>query len=57
MNWHEAAQSWLEAAGLGTANASLIYSLAAMVICWILLWFYSGRRSFSRSEENSAAQS
>jgi predicted acyltransferase len=39
MNWHEAAQSWLEAAGLGTANASLVYSLVAMVICWVLLWF------------------
>ena len=49
MNWHEAAQSWLEAAGLGTANtanASLVYSLVAIVICWILLWFCGERRPF-----------
>jgi hypothetical protein len=26
MNWHEAAQAWLEAVGLGTASASLVYS-------------------------------
>jgi predicted acyltransferase len=38
MNWHEAVQAWLEAAGLATANASLVYSLAALAICWILLW-------------------
>jgi predicted acyltransferase len=46
MNWHEAAQSWLEAAGLGTANASLVYSLVAMVICWILLWFLWRKKTF-----------
>ena len=28
-NWHEAAQAWLEAAGLGAVNASLVYSLLA----------------------------
>jgi predicted acyltransferase len=38
MNWHEAAQAWLEAAGLGAVNASLVYSLLAVAICWILLW-------------------
>ena len=46
MNWHEAAQSWLETAGLGTANASLVYSLVAMVICWILLWFLWRKKTF-----------
>ena len=38
MNWHEAAQAWLEAAGLGTASASLLYSLGAVAICWMMLW-------------------
>jgi predicted acyltransferase len=38
MNWHEAAQAWLEAAGLGAVNASLVYSLLAVAICWIVLW-------------------
>ncbi len=37
MSWHEAAQAYLEALGLSTANASLIYSLAAVAICWLLL--------------------
>jgi predicted acyltransferase len=46
MNWHEAAQSWLEAVGLGTANASLVYSLVAMVICWILLWCLWRKKTF-----------
>jgi predicted acyltransferase len=39
MNWHEAAQAHPEAAGLNTANASLAYSLGAVAICWVLLWF------------------
>jgi predicted acyltransferase len=38
MNWHEAAQAYLEAAGLSTANASLIYSLGAVSFCYLLLW-------------------
>jgi len=46
MNWHEAAQAWLEAAGIGTANASLVYSLGAVVICWILLWFLWRKKIF-----------
>jgi predicted acyltransferase len=45
-NWHEAAQAWLEAAGLGTANASLVYSLGAVAICWILLWFLWRKKIF-----------
>src|SRR3974390_3245006 len=39
MNWHEAAQAHLQAAGLSVANASLIYSLGAVLICWSMLWF------------------
>jgi predicted acyltransferase len=46
MNWHEAAQAYLEAAGLSVANASLVYSLAAVVFCWILLWFLWRKKIF-----------
>jgi predicted acyltransferase len=46
MNWHEAAQANLEAAGLNTANASLVYSLGAVVVCWIMLWFLWRKRIF-----------
>jgi predicted acyltransferase len=46
MNWHEAAQAHLERAGLSTANASLLYSLGAVAICWILLWFLWRKKIF-----------
>jgi predicted acyltransferase len=46
MNWHEAAQAWLETAGLGTANASLAYSLVAVAICWSLLWLLWRKKIF-----------
>jgi predicted acyltransferase len=46
MNWHEAAQSHLEAAGLSVANASLVYSLGAVLICWIMLFFLWRKRIF-----------
>ncbi len=46
MNWHEAAQGWLETARLGAANASLVYSLGAVVICWTLLWFLWRKKIF-----------
>lgn len=46
MSWHEAAQSHLEAAGLSVANASLVYSLGAVLICWIMLWFLWRKRIF-----------
>jgi len=32
------AQAYLESFGLSTPTASLIYSLAALSFCWILLW-------------------
>lgn len=38
MMWHEAAQARLQALGLNAANASLVYSLGAVAICWLLLW-------------------
>jgi predicted acyltransferase len=46
MSWHEAAQAQLEAFGLSVANASLVYSLGAMLICWIMLWFLWRKRIF-----------
>jgi predicted acyltransferase len=46
MNWHEAAQAHLEAAGLSVANASLLYSLGAVLICWVLLWLLWRKKIF-----------
>ena len=46
VNWHEAAQAYLEGAGLSAANASLIYSLGAVAICWLLLWFLWRKKIF-----------
>jgi predicted acyltransferase len=46
MNWHEAAQAHLEAAGLSTANSSLVYSLGAVAICWVLSWFLWRKKIF-----------
>jgi predicted acyltransferase len=49
MNWHETAQAHLEAAGLSVANASLLYSLGAVLICWILLWFLWRKKIFLKA--------
>jgi predicted acyltransferase len=38
VSWHEAAQAQLESTGLSASNASLIYSLGAVLFCWCLLW-------------------
>jgi predicted acyltransferase len=46
MLWHEAAQAHLESLGLSTPNASLVYSSAAILFCWILLWILWRRRIF-----------
>jgi predicted acyltransferase len=46
MSWHDAAQAHLELLGLSTANASLVYSLGAVAICWILLWFLWRKKIF-----------
>jgi predicted acyltransferase len=46
MNWHEAAQAHLEVVGLSVANASLVYSLGALLICWIMLWFLWRKKVF-----------
>jgi predicted acyltransferase len=46
MSWHEAAQAWLMSLGANAANASLIYSAAAVVFCWTLLWLLWRKRIF-----------
>lgn len=46
LNWHEATQARLELLGLSTANASLVYSLAAVLFCWMLLWLLWRRKIF-----------
>jgi predicted acyltransferase len=46
VSWHEAAQAWLMSLGASAANASLIYSVAAVLFCWTLLWFLWRRRIF-----------
>jgi predicted acyltransferase len=44
--WHDAAQAKLMALGTNAANASLIYSIAAVLFCWILLWFLWRKKIF-----------
>jgi predicted acyltransferase len=46
MYWHEAAQAWLISFGLGAANASLVYSIGAVLFCWVLLWLLWRKRIF-----------
>jgi predicted acyltransferase len=46
VSWHDAAQARLVSLGASAANASLIYSLAAVLFCWILLWFLWRKRIF-----------
>jgi len=36
--WHDAAQARFMSLGLDPANASLLYSIAALAFCWLLLW-------------------
>jgi predicted acyltransferase len=46
MSWHAVAQAYFESFGLSTPAASLIYSLAALSFCWILLWLLWRKRVF-----------
>jgi predicted acyltransferase len=46
ISWHEAAQAKLLSFGLNPANASLIYSLGAVLFCWFLLWLLWRKRIF-----------
>ena len=42
----EVAQAYLESFRLSTPAASLIFSLAVLSFCWILLWFIWRERVF-----------
>jgi predicted acyltransferase len=44
--WHDAAQARFMSLGLDPANASLLYSIAALAFCWLLLWPLSRRKIF-----------
>ncbi len=46
VTWHDAAQAKLVSLGAGAANASLIYSLVAVLFCWILLWLLWRKQIF-----------
>jgi predicted acyltransferase len=46
MNWHEAAQDKLLSLGFNPAKASLVYSIAAVLFCWLLLWLLWRKRIF-----------
>lgn len=44
--WHDAAQARLQSFGLNPANASLLYSIGALLFCWVLLWLLWRKRMF-----------
>jgi len=44
--WHDAAQARLMSLGANAANASLIYSLGALLFCWVLLWLLWRKKIF-----------
>ncbi len=46
LSWHDAAQTKLVSLGASPPNASLIYSLGAVLFCWILLWLLWRKRIF-----------
>jgi predicted acyltransferase len=46
ISWHDAAQAKLMSLGASPANASLAYSMAAVLFCWILLWLLWRKRIF-----------
>jgi predicted acyltransferase len=46
LSWHDAAQAKLVALGASPPNASLLYSLGAVLFCWMLLWFLWRKRIF-----------
>jgi predicted acyltransferase len=46
LSWHDAAQARLESLGASPANASLMYSLAAVLFCWVLLWLLWRKKIF-----------
>ena len=47
--WHDAAQARLMSLGANAANASLIYSLGALLFCWGLLWILWRNKIFLKA--------
>ena len=47
--WHDAAQAHLESIGASPANASLIYSAAAVLFCWFFLWLLWRKQIFIKA--------
>jgi predicted acyltransferase len=47
--WHDAAQARFLSLGLNPANASLLYSVGALLFCWILLWVLWRKRIFLKA--------
>jgi predicted acyltransferase len=47
--WHDAAQARLMSLGANAANASLIYSLGALLFCWVLLWILWRKKLFLKA--------
>ena len=47
--WHDAAQARLMSLGANAANASLLYSIAALLFCWFLLWLLWRKRIFIKT--------
>jgi len=47
--WHDAAQARLMSFGANAANASLLYSLAALLFCWLLLWLLWRKKIFLKA--------
>jgi len=44
--WHEFANERLLGLGMNAANTSLLYSLGAILVCWVLLWLLWRKRIF-----------
>jgi len=44
--WHEVAYWRLGALGLNVLNTSLVYSMGAVLVCWILLWMLWRKQIF-----------
>jgi len=46
ISWHEVANARLGALGMNAANTSLLYSLGAVLFCWVVLWMLWRKRIF-----------
>jgi len=46
ISWHEVANARLGALGMNAANTSVLYSLGAVLFCWVVLWMLWRKRIF-----------